>query len=596
VESEMTQLFTNISSLADFLVAQKNIRKPQTGDFSPVSGFEDFLSGQMTIGNLPENDQAASNFGINAGSADIDGLNKSAVPVWDIFSTIKFPTQRLTVINEQATEQAAKQAVSIPLESIMPVQINLGQLKQMASRQSIPLSLTISPEELASIIDVNEFQETLKSFSEEIPELRVTQQRELQTGQISSEFPQMFQLQDNKVKVLKAADIKTGETQTQQGRFEDSIRLSFDASELIDIEDERIAANICHNNEISHDIQVKVADLLNLIKKAPEKAIVQIKSLPTVDNQNQASIQSDISHNAAKFEKVYLVNLNSVISKDNIESVDALQKTILVKTAAVQTETEPVLPNSAPPAIYLANEPVAKLTEVSIPAEEPIGRGRQIGRNSEDPKNAKIESVGQRSAGLKSANRDIQPIQTSKSAEDSLSNIFGKEHDFKLIGNQIASEKKSLIGSESPELLVGQQRILNQIQSQLKTVNGNTQITIQLKPESLGKVKVEFKTEGDRLNATFRVDSPDVKRVLDAELPNLKNDWKIDNFRVETNVRGGNDNLANSGDFNHARLAEGRSSAISSRTNQSENERSNRDQNQNRTKSTARMGRIDFFA
>ncbi|GEM_PF-2978062 len=592
----MTQLFTNISSLADFLVAQKNIRKPQTGDFSPVSGFEDFLSGQMTIGNLPENDQAASNFGINAGSADIDGLNKSAVPVWDIFSTIKFPTQRLTVINEQATEQAAKQAVSIPLESIMPVQINLGQLKQMASRQSIPLSLTISPEELASIIDVNEFQETLKSFSEEIPELRVTQQRELQTGQISSEFPQMFQLQDNKVKVLKAADIKTGETQTQQGRFEDSIRLSFDASELIDIEDERIAANICHNNEISHDIQVKVADLLNLIKKAPEKAIVQIKSLPTVDNQNQASIQSDISHNAAKFEKVYLVNLNSVISKDNIESVDALQKTILVKTAAVQTETEPVLPNSAPPAIYLANEPVAKLTEVSIPAEEPIGRGRQIGRNSEDPKNAKIESVGQRSAGLKSANRDIQPIQTSKSAEDSLSNIFGKEHDFKLIGNQIASEKKSLIGSESPELLVGQQRILNQIQSQLKTVNGNTQITIQLKPESLGKVKVEFKTEGDRLNATFRVDSPDVKRVLDAELPNLKNDWKIDNFRVETNVRGGNDNLANSGDFNHARLAEGRSSAISSRTNQSENERSNRDQNQNRTKSTARMGRIDFFA
>jgi len=592
----MTQLFTNISSLADFLVAQKNIRKPQTGDFSPVSGFEDFLSGQMTIGNLPENDQAASNFGINAGSADIDGLNKSAVPVWDIFSTIKFPTQRLTVINEQATEQAAKQAVSIPLESIMPVQINLGQLKQMASRQSIPLSLTISPEELASIIDVNEFQETLKSFSEEIPELQVTQQREFQTGQISSEFPQMFQLQDNQVKVLKAADIKTGETQTQQGRFEESIRLSFNASELIDIEDERIAANICHNNEISHDIQVKVADLLNLIKKAPEKAIVQIKSLPTVDNQNQASIQSDISHNAAKFEKVYLVNLNSVISKDNIESVDALQKTILVKTAAVQTETEPVLPNSAPPAIYLANEPVAKLTEVSIPAEEPIGRGRQIGRNSEDPKNAKIESVGQRSAGLKSANRDIQPIQTSKSAEDSLSNIFGKEHDFKLIGNQIASEKKSLIGSESPELLVGQQRILNQIQSQLKTVNGNTQITIQLKPESLGKVKVEFKTEGDRLNATFRVDSPDVKRVLDAELPNLKNDWKIDNFRVETNVRGGNDNLANSGDFNHARLAEGRSSAISSRTNQSENERSNRDQNQNRTKSTARMGRIDFFA
>jgi hypothetical protein len=353
--------------------------------------------------------------------------------------------------------------------------------------------LTISPEELASIIDVNEFQETLKSFSEEIPELRVTQQRELQTGQISSEFPQMFQLQDNQVKVLKAADIKTGETQTQEGRFEESIRLSFNACELIDIEDERIAANICHNNEISHDIQVKVADLLNLIKKAPEKAIVQIKSLPTVDNQNQASIQSDISHNAAKFEKVYLVNLNSVISKDNIESVDALQKTILVKTAAVQTETEPVLPNSAPPAIYLANEPVAKLTEVSIPAEEPIGRGRQIGRNSEDPKNAKIESVGQRSAGLKSANRDIQPIQTSKSAEDSLSNIFGKEHDFKLIGNQIASEKKSLIGSEYTELLVGQQRILNQIQSQLKTVNGNTQITIQLKPESLGKVKSNLK-------------------------------------------------------------------------------------------------------
>lgn len=590
----MTQVFTNVSSLADFLVAQKNLPKTQTDTQSPVSGFEDFLSSQLTIGDLPVNSLKASDFGNDNKQVDIEDSINSNVPIWELSGFIKLPMPQLAALNEQTIGQTLVDNGMSPSETIIPVQINLGQLKQMASQQNIPLSLTLNPAELASITDINEFTRTAIPIPG-LPELEATQNPGLQPSQNMAELPQLTQLQINKVKIKPTAFISTME-KASQPQNEKNIRLTVDASKLIDAQESRITANISQCNSVARETQVKVADLLNLIKEMPEKTIIQIKTIPTYENQTRTQFQIENPQEIPKFEKSYLVDLNSMVKKDDSESIGALQKMTMIKTAPGQATINATALNNTSESTRIATFSDLKVAELSVPIGEFIKSEQPDNRKSDNQPIVKTDSIEPRSPITKLANEEIQPIETNKSTDNSLTNAFSRGLDFNRAGNQIATERKPLSSSEPRNFIIKQQRILNQIQSQLKAVNGNTQLTIQLKPESLGKVKVELKTDGDKLNATFKVDSLDVKRVLDAELPNLKSDWKIDNFKVETNARGANDNFGNSANFNQARMSEGRSSGASYRTNQSDNRRDIQNQKAAKINSAARNGRIDIFA
>ncbi len=591
----MTQVFANISSLADFLVAQKNISKTRTGNNQPVTGFEDFLSGQMIIGDLPANSQKALDFGIDNNPDDIEASIDSDMPAWELSGFNRLPIQLLTVPNEQAIEQPLIDTGVYPTETIIPVQINLGQLKQLASQQIIPLTLTLNQAELASIINVNELKGEAVSIPV-IPDLKAFPNQNLQLDQSPAELPKITQLQDHKANVISTDYISTLETAPQQPPNVKIFQLSFDAGKLITTHDAEITASISQTNSISRETQVKVADLLNLIKEMPEKPIVQIKAMPTHENQTRTTVQFGNPLEISKLEKSLLVNLNSMVLRDDSESIDALQKTTLIKTVPAQTTIQSAANNNAGESNHIAEGSIPEAAEMSIPPGDFIKPERQQNRKSDELQMVKTDTIELRSSDPKLTNQEIRPAEINKATDNSLTNAFSRGQDFNRAGNQIAAEGRQLLGGESPNFIVKQQRILNQIQSQLKSLSGNTQLTIQFKPESLGKVKVELKTDGDKLNATFRVDSPDVKRVLDAELPNLKSDWKIDNFRVETNARGANDNLSNSANFNQARLSDGRSSGASFRTNQSENGRDIQKQSATRNNSANRNGRIDIFA
>jgi flagellar hook-length control protein FliK len=591
----MTQVFANISSLANFLVAQKNISKTQTGINQPVAGFEDFLSGQMNIGDLPANSQNALDCGIGNNPDDIEESVKSNIAAWELSGFIKLPIQLLTAPNEQTVKQPIIDTGRYPLETIVPVQINLGQLKQLASQQIIPLSLTLNPAELASIINVNELNEESVSIPN-IPGLKTFPNQELQLEPIPADLLELTQIQDNKAKAISTTYFSASETEPQQLWNEKRFQLTFDAGKLMNTQDAKITASISQTNSTPRETRVKVADLLNLIREMPEKPIVQIKAIPTHENQDLTTAQFGNSPEILKFEKSLLVNLKSMVTRADSESVDALQKTTLIKTVPAQTTIQTAALNNTAESINIANGSIPDVAEMSMPAGDFIKPERQQSRKSDEPQMLKTDTIEPRQSNAKLPNQEIQPVELGKPTDYPLTNAFSKGQVFNKAGHQIAAEGRQLPGGESPNFIIKQHSILNQIQSQLKSLSGNTQLTILLKPESLGKVKVELRTDGDKLNATFRVDSPDVKRVLDAELPNLKSDWKIDNFRVETNARGANDNLGNSTNFNQTRMSDGRSSGASFRTNQSENERKIQNQNATRNDTANRNSRIDILA
>ena len=69
---------------------------------------------------------------------------------------------------------------------------------------------------------------------------------------------------------------------------------------------------------------------------------------------------------------------------------------------------------------------------------------------------------------------------------------------------------------------------------------GNSEMRITLKPEHLGAMKVKVVLKGDSMNMTMRVDSPQVKQMVEASLPQLRealvqHGIKISSFDVGVN-------------------------------------------------------------
>lgn len=144
-------------------------------------------------------------------------------------------------------------------------------------------------------------------------------------------------------------------------------------------------------------------------------------------------------------------------------------------------------------------------------------------------------------ASEQSLSSDKAPIQSSQASnmQTQSSQIQDIQHQV----SQIQSAQRSIVQSEIPATenhiaakhADAAENIINQLKSRMIVARENTRMTIQLKPESLGKILIDFKYDGHKLEVLFRVENLDVKQALDLEMPKLKADWKIDDFRVVLN-------------------------------------------------------------
>jgi len=135
----------------------------------------------------------------------------------------------------------------------------------------------------------------------------------------------------------------------------------------------------------------------------------------------------------------------------------------------------------------------------------------------------------------------------------------------------LQSENLSADEPKTARIAENVEKIIEQLKSKLVVNSKNTQMIIRLKPESLGRIRIDFKYDGETVKALFRVENLEVKYALDSELPKLKANWKIDDYKVEINSFENNP-----GSFNGHRFYSGRAEHDRlNRTFSSNNELSN---------------------
>jgi flagellar hook-length control protein FliK len=86
--------------------------------------------------------------------------------------------------------------------------------------------------------------------------------------------------------------------------------------------------------------------------------------------------------------------------------------------------------------------------------------------------------------------------------------------------------------------------VMNQLTSKMQHLvrSGETEIRIQLKPESLGEVKLAIRMEGDIVTARIQVENQQVKQIVESNLQSLKNALSEQNLQagsIEVNVGNG---------------------------------------------------------
>jgi flagellar hook-length control protein FliK len=141
---------------------------------------------------------------------------------------------------------------------------------------------------------------------------------------------------------------------------------------------------------------------------------------------------------------------------------------------------------------------------------------------------------------------DTQSLNNITKADNLVSRPGEQNVEFnnQTTGNLTTNTAAKSVNSNTPtpdmgkanEMMTNIDNIAEQIRSRLQLAPGSSRMVIDLKPESLGKIKIDLNYEKNKVEAIFRVDNTEVKALLDAELPKLKSEMKLDSYRVEMNT------------------------------------------------------------
>lgn len=100
---------------------------------------------------------------------------------------------------------------------------------------------------------------------------------------------------------------------------------------------------------------------------------------------------------------------------------------------------------------------------------------------------------------------------------------------------QDSSHRRGHHRISSKGVSVDRVRIIEQIIQKAKVLvkEGRSEITVQLHPEHLGSVKIKVKMENSTISARFQVDNPEVKQLIEANLPRLKETLDHQGLRID---------------------------------------------------------------
>ena len=247
-------------------------------------------------------------------------------------------------------------------------------------------------------------------------------------------------------------------------------------------------------------------------------------SLDNIDTKTNAKTQAD--ENALKTDKLAKEDTNEKVASDK-----DLQKEILDNNKKVEVDTK-------------TNETSNMKDDVLVNAtDEVVEQVKQVNVNKTDENKTSFREVMEK-AGLDDAKLEAlnMTITNTGNAGTDLSNGFqgsAQEDIAKLAINAVNGKKdaseianskefsklvdtKNIQQEESKE--ISKNDILAQINNkmQAKNINGQQRITLQLTPESLGKITIELSKGKDGLQAKMLTDNAQVRDMLEKNIDGLK--------------------------------------------------------------------------
>ena len=322
--------------------------------------------------------------------------------------------------------------------------------------------------------------------------------------------------------------------------------------------------------------------IVTKLKNLEPKQLNKLKQMILEKTQNQTSKQENlllskikVLNNSQLNEQVTLEKIVTEINKLTNEEIKTIQKNIVHQINTKKTARKHNKANILKQNNQSNQKEVVKQNKQTQHSK--YNQDIKLKADNKQPSKRAVKNAGVKFTGKEL--KDTSQIKTKNNTKDKLlfnnlefklkneenSNKYKKVNNIKYFSKkQQNSGKENLTGFKNMDIknhtsakttknnfnnIIKKNNILNQIKDKvnIKNLNNKNQIEIKLKPDSLGKMKINLSMEANKIVGKILVENNAVQNYLENNLQELKNNLlskglQVDNFNIESENKNHNQN------------------------------------------------------
>ncbi|HKL13222.1 MAG TPA: flagellar hook-length control protein FliK [Halanaerobiales bacterium] len=322
--------------------------------------------------------------------------------------------------------------------------------------------------------------------------------------------------------------------------------------------------------------------IVTKLKNLEPKQLNKLKQMILEKTQNQTSKQENlllskikVLNNSQLNEQVTLEKIVTEINKLTNEEIKTIQKNIVHQINTKKTARKHNKANILKQNNQSNQKEVVKQNKQTQHSK--YNQDIKLKADNKQPSKRAVKNAGVKFTGKEL--KDTSQIKTKNNTKDKLlfnnlefklkneenSNKYKKVNNIKYFSKkQQNTGKENLTGFKNMDIknhtsakttknnfnnIIKKNNILNQIKDKvnIKNLNNKNQIEIKLKPDSLGKMKINLSMEANKIVGKILVENNAVQNYLENNLQELKNNLlskglQVDNFNIESENKNHNQN------------------------------------------------------
>jgi len=322
--------------------------------------------------------------------------------------------------------------------------------------------------------------------------------------------------------------------------------------------------------------------IVTKLKNLEPKQLNKLKQMILEKTQNQTSKQENlllskikVLNNSQLNEQVTLEKIVTEINKLTNEEIKTIQKNIVHQINTKKTARKHNKANILKQNNQSNQKEVVKQNKQTQHSKS--NQDIKLKADNKQPSKRAVKNAGVKFTGKEL--KDTSQIKTKNNTKDKLlfnnlefklkneenSNKYKKVNNIKYFSKkQQNTGKENLTGFKNMDIknhtsakttknnfnnIIKKNNILNQIKDKvnIKNLNNKNQIEIKLKPDSLGKMKINLSMEANKIVGKILVENNAVQNYLENNLQELKNNLlskglQVDNFNIESENKNHNQN------------------------------------------------------